>query len=294
MAQVAGEERLDLLHVHYAIPHATAAFMARQMVSHRLRVITTLHGTDITLVGNEPSFHGIVKFSTTASDGVTAVSEYLKRQTVEQFQVDRSIEVIYNFVDTQRFRPGTNGQSSCFGSGKVLMHISNFRPVKRILDIVQVFARVRRVLPARLVMIGDGPERLPAEALAEELGLQDDVHFLGQQIGVEKLLGQADLFLLPSDGESFGLGALEAMSCGVPVIGCQKGGLPEVVVDGETGFLAPVGDVQKMAEDALKILQNSRLHKQMGDNARDRVVTSFDAEQIVPQYEDFYVRIVGN
>jgi N-acetyl-alpha-D-glucosaminyl L-malate synthase BshA len=293
MADVASREGLDLLHAHYAIPHATAAFMARQMVSPAPMVITTLHGTDITLVGADPFFHRIIKFSTEASDGVTAVSNYLKEETCKQFQVERSIRVIYNFVDTRRFRPLQGKRENSFGDGKILMHISNFRPVKRIMDIVRIFARVRQAITAKLVMVGDGPERAPAEALVDELKLGGDVHFLGNQVSVEELLGQADLFLLPTDKESFGLVALEAMSCGVPVIGCQAGGLPEVVLHGQTGFLAPVGDVEVMSEYALKILIDDNLRKKMGEQARQRALEIFDAQLIVPQYEAFYRRTLG-
>lgn len=293
MAEIAQSEQLDLLHAHYAIPHATAAYMARQMVSPSPKVITTLHGTDVTLVGNDPSFYSIIKFSIEASDGVTAVSEYLKGETREQFQIKSPIRVISNFVNTQKFQPCEEGEGPCFGAEKVLMHTSNFRPVKRIKDIVRVFANVRKAISAKLVMIGDGPERVPAESLVRELGLEQEVHFLGQQTNVESLLPEADLFLLLSDKESFGLGALEAMSCGVPVIGCQKGGLPEVVLHGQTGFLAPVGDVEAMSEYALKILTDDDLRKQMGENARQRVLKSFDAELIVPQYEEFYRQVVG-
>jgi len=282
MAEVASREGLDLLHAHYAIPHATAAFMARQMVSPAPKVITTLHGTDITLVGADQSFYGIIK-----------VSSYLKEETRKKFQVARPIQVIYNFVDTQRFRPLQGKRENSFGDGKILMHISNFRPVKRIGDIVRIFANMRKALSAKLVMIGDGPERASAEALADELKLGGEVHFLGNQVGVEQLLGQADLFLLPTDGESFGLGALEAMSCGVPVIGCQKGGLPEVVLHGQTGYLAPVGDVEAMSQCALKILTDDDLRKEMGENARQRVLETFDAKLIVPQYEEFYRQVVG-
>jgi N-acetyl-alpha-D-glucosaminyl L-malate synthase BshA len=292
MAEVAAREKLDLLHVHYAIPHATAAQMARQMISPAPRIITTLHGTDITLLGADPSFHGIIKFSTEASDGVTAVSEYLKEETQRRFQVERPIKVIYNFVDVERFQPARDGRENCIGDGKILMHISNFRPVKRIEDVVRTFAGVRRSVQARLVMVGDGPERVGAEALAGELGLAEDVHFLGNQVGVEQLLSQADLFLLPSDKESFGLGALEAMSCGVPVIGCRVGGLPEVVLHGETGFLTAVGDVKAMVEHALKILTDDELSQKMGENARQRVVNNFDGRSIVSRYEAYYRQVL--
>jgi N-acetyl-alpha-D-glucosaminyl L-malate synthase BshA len=293
MAEIAQSEGLDLLHAHYALPHATAAFMARQMISPSPKVITTLHGTDVTLVGNDPSFYRIIKFSIEASDGVTAVSEYLKGETLRQFQIKRPIQVVSNFVNTQKFRPCQDGGGKCFGKDTVLMHTSNFRPVKRIKDIVRVFAKVRQAISAKLVMIGDGPERVPAENLVRKLGLEQEVHFLGQQANVESLLPEADLFLLPSDKESFGLGALEAMSCGVPIIGCQKGGLPEVVLHGQTGFLTPVGDVEAMSEYALKILTDDVLRKEMGENARRRVLETFDAELIVPQYEEFYRQILG-
>jgi N-acetyl-alpha-D-glucosaminyl L-malate synthase BshA len=221
------------------------------------------------------------------------VSEYLREETRRQFQVQRPIEVIYNFVDVERFRPFKEKKKNFFGDGKILMHISNFRPVKRIEDVIGVFASVRRAIKARLVMVGDGPERAAAETLAGELGLGEDVHFLGNQVGVEQLLGQADLFLLPSEKESFGLGALEAMSCGVPVIGCQTGGLPEVVLHGETGFLAAVGDVEAMAQMALDILRDDELREHMGARARGRVLENFDGQAIIPQYEAFYQQVVA-
>lgn len=293
MAEIAQRQKLDLLHAHYAIPHATAAYMAGKMVSPPPKVITTLHGTDVTLVGNDPSFYHIIKFSIEVSDGVTAVSQFLRHQTRDQFQINRPIQVISNFVNTQKFRPSRPGQRGLFGEDKVLMHISNFRPVKRIGDVVRVFAEVRKAMVAKLVMIGDGPERAPAEALVGKLGLEKEVHFLGKLVKVEDLLPKADLFLLPSDRESFGLGALEAMSCGVPVIGCQKGGLPEVVLHGQTGFLAPVGDVAAMTEYALRILTDDDVRKRMAEKARRRVLESFDAELVVPQYEDYYQQVVG-
>jgi len=293
MAQVAREERLELLHVHYAIPHATAAFMARQMVSHPLRVITTLHGTDITLVGQDPSFHDIVRFSTESSDGITAVSRYLQEETIRRFQVERPIEVIYNFVDPDRFRPRSSPRTEFPGDRKILMHVSNFRPVKRIDDVIEIFRRVRQTIPSALVMIGDGPDRPAAEARTEELGLKEEVHFLGQQLEMESLLPQADLFLLPSDRESFGLVALEAMSCGVPVIGYQAGGLPEVVTDGETGYLAGVGEIDRLAELAGALLADDGLRAEMGARARQRVEEHFHSDIIIPQYEALYERVLS-
>jgi len=293
MAQVAREERLELLHVHYAIPHATAAFMARQMVSHRLRVITTLHGTDITLVGNDPSFHDIVRFSTESSDGITAVSRYLQEETVARFGIRQPIEVIYNFIDPERFRPRRGPRREFPGDRKILMHVSNFRPVKRVNDVIEIFRRVRDDLPAELVMVGDGPDRAAAEARTEELGLKDEVHFLGRQLEVESLLPQADLFLLPSDRESFGLVALEAMSCGVPVVGYRAGGLPEVVADGETGYLAGVGEIDRLAGLAGKILADDDLRSGMGRQARQRVREHFHSDIIIPRYEALYERVLS-
>ncbi len=288
MAQVAQEEHLDLLHVHYAIPHAAAAYMARQMVSFQPKVITTLHGTDITLVGNDPSFYSITKFSIEVSDGITAVSEFLRRQTQLDFHITRPIQVIHNFIDTRKFRPRRGKGNQPFGMDKILMHISNFRPVKRIADVIKVFATVRASVPAKLVMIGDGPERTHGEILARELHLEDDIHFLGNVGDVAELLAAAHLFLLPSDKESFGLGALEAMSCGVPVIGCRRGGLPEVVPHGQAGFLTSVGDVEAMSDYALKILTDESLQGEMGEKARRHAVKAFDAQLIVPQYEALY------
>jgi N-acetyl-alpha-D-glucosaminyl L-malate synthase BshA len=293
MAQVVREERLELLHVHYAIPHATAAFMARQMVSHPLRVITTLHGTDITLVGNDPSFHDIVRFSTQSSDGITAVSRYLRDETAHRFRIEQPIEVIYNFVDPDRFRPRSGPRKEFHGDRKILMHVSNFRPVKRIGDVIEIFRGIRRTVPSSLVMVGDGPDRPAAEAKVEELGLKGEVHFLGNQLEVESLLPQADLFLLPSDRESFGLVALEAMSCGVPVIGYRAGGLPEVVSDAQTGYLAEVGEVDRLTELARKILEDDDLRAEMGAQARRRAQECFRSDLIIPQYEIFYQRVLS-
>lgn len=293
MAQVAREERLELLHVHYAIPHATAAFMARQMVSHRLRVITTLHGTDITLVGNDPSFHDIVRFSTESSDGITAVSRYLREQTVQRFRIEQPIEVIYNFIDPDRFQPRSGPRKEFLADRKIVMHVSNFRPVKRIGDVIEIFGKIRQNVSAALVMVGDGPERPAAEARVEELGLKEEVHFLGRQLEVESLLPQADLFLLPSDRESFGLVALEAMSCGVPVLGYRAGGLPEVVTDGESGYLAGVGEVGRLAERAGKLLADDELRAEMGRRARQRVEEHFHSDIIIPRYEAFYQQVLS-
>ena len=297
MAEVTQLSDLDLLHVHYAIPHAACAYLARKMIEPRgIKVVTTLHGTDITLVGNDPSFHEITRFSIEKSDGVTAVSDYLRRETITQFHIERDIEVIPNFVDTVQFsRQARRCEREMFASPdeRVVMHISNFRPVKRILDVVGMFARVVERLPARLVMVGDGPERVPAERKARELGIGDRVRFLGMQDSIEDLLCFADVYVLPSDQESFGLSALEAMSCEVPVIGTDKGGLVEVVTHGETGYLAPVGAVEEMAGYAISILEDTGKRDEMGKKARQRAKEVFETKLVVPRYETYYERVLG-
>jgi N-acetyl-alpha-D-glucosaminyl L-malate synthase BshA len=290
---------LDLVHVHYAIPHATSALLAQQMLerSKAPRVVTTLHGTDITLVGQHPSFRAITRWSIVQSDGVTAVSDYLKQRTVEDFGVHPSrIKVIPNFIDTQLFR---RDREPCYRSTlaepgeKILMHISNFRPVKRVEDVVSVFARVSRKIPARLVMVGDGPERPRALLRAEEEGVTDRVLFLGAHHSVHDLLRCADVFLLPSQNESFGLAALEAMACGTPVVASDEGGLPEVVPHGEAGYLLPMGDVDGMAERALAILQDDLKWERMSKGARRVAQLRFDAEKIVPEYEKYYRMVLS-
>lgn len=296
LVEVARSERLDLIHAHYAIPHAVSAYLAQEMLSdHRVPFITTLHGTDITLVGNAPSFWPITHFILEKSDAVTAVSQYLKDETCRFFDVDREIEVIPNFVPRQLAqREGKRKRRHHLASENeaILVHISNFRPIKRIPDVIQIFARVRRTRPARLLLVGDGPERGPAERLADELGVGEDVYFLGMQLEVEEILGIADLLLLPSQTESFGLVALEAGACGVPVIATQVGGLPEVVEDGRTGFLLPLGDVEGMAEAALKILSDPALHREMGESARRRAREKFGASRVVKLYTDLYDRLL--
>lgn len=297
MVEVMEEEDLDLLHVHYAIPHATSAYLAKQMLSERdLKVITTLHGTDITLVGNDESFFRITKFSIEQSDGVTAVSEYLRQETVKTFGVTIPIEVIPNFVNVERFKPEVSccarNQFASQGE-RIVMHISNFRPVKRVLDVVATFARIRKTMPAKLLMIGDGPTLGCARREASRLRMNEDVMFLGRQRDIEGLLPLADLFLFPSDGESFGLAALEAMSCGVPVIGARAGGLPEVVIHGETGYLAGVGDVDTMAAYGQAILSDGVLRARMGRAAREVAVHRFEEGEVVRQYEEYYTHVLG-
>lgn len=289
---------LDVIHAHYAVPHATAAYLAREMIGPGgPRVVTTLHGTDITLMGTDPSFAEIIAFSINRSDAVTAVSQSLRDDTYRNLQVEREISVIPNFLDCQRWRR-EEPQGLCDRlrppGEKVLLHMSNFRKVKRTDDVVRIFARVEAELPARLILVGDGPELAGALALAGELGVRERVLVLGNQEQVVPLLSVADLFLLPSEQESFGLAALEAMACGVPVIASDAGGLPEVVVEGETGFLRPVGDVAGMAEAALRILRSEGVRSRFAAAAEERVRATFCAHRVVPQYEALYAQAVGN
>ncbi len=297
LAEVASLYALDLFHVHYAIPHAASAFLAREMVDYqRVRLITTLHGTDITLVGVDPSFFRMTKFSIERSDGVTAVSSYLRKETEERFGITRPIEVIPNFVDTTRFTPDRRKELKellGIGMGPLLMHASNFRRVKNVRDVIKVFARVAEKSPARLALVGEGPERAACEILAEEYGIADRVFFLGNRREIESILPAADVFLLPSSQESFGLAALEAMSCGVCVIACRSGGLPELVVDGETGYLFEVGDVDGMSEAALALLSNEAERERMGAQARERARDEYPTDRIVAQYESFYEKTLA-
>lgn len=292
IAELAERERLDIIHAHYAIPHSFCAHMAREVLGDgRTRVVTTLHGTDITLVGSDPSFNRITRFSMEKSDGITAVSRSLREETYKTFAVTKPIEVIHNFINTKRvFRlPGAREQVGCPpGECKVLVHVSNFRQVKRVPDVVEVFARVRKEMPAKLLLVGDGVQRLEVHETVERHGITKDVMFLGTQDNILSILSAADLFLLPSEKESFGLGALEAMACHVPVVASETGGLPEVVVHGETGFLAPVGDVDTMSSYALEILSDEGKLRKMGEAARRRTEDVFDSHLIVPQYEEFY------
>jgi N-acetyl-alpha-D-glucosaminyl L-malate synthase BshA len=292
-------EGLDLVHVHYAIPHATSAFLARQMLAEErpLKIVTTLHGTDITLLGLHPSFHAITRFSILQSDGISAVSQFLKDETVRDFSVppDR-IDVIPNFVDTEVWRrdrePCHRAKLAPEGE-KIVMHVSNFRAVKRVQDVVDVFARIRRKVRARLVLVGDGPERPRALKRAADLGLRDEVVFLGRHGSVEEILSCADLFLLPSQSESFGLAALEAMACGAPVVASLAGGLPEVVEDDVSGYLLPVGAIDEMAEAGVRILSDPGLADRLSKGARTLAVERFSAKAIVPRYEALYERVAG-
>ncbi len=297
LADIHEAHHFDLIHAHYAVPHAASAFLAKHILrSEKLKVITTLHGTDITLVGADKSFYRVIKFSIEESDGITAVSNFLKDRTIREFDITRDIRVIHNFVETKhvaqnkeecaREKYAPNGE-------KILMHASNFRPVKRVSDVIRIFDRVQKEIPAKLLLVGEGPERMFVQQLVKDLGLTDHVWFLGQQDYIEPVLKCADLFLLPTEQESFGLVALEAHNCGVPVIGANTGGLPEVVINGETGFLLPVGEIGMMAEKALAILKDEQLNSKLKHNARERAVNHFDRELILPQYEAYYEEILN-
>jgi N-acetyl-alpha-D-glucosaminyl L-malate synthase BshA len=294
MAEAARDHRLELFHVHYAIPHAIAGFLAQQMLGDAApRMVTTLHGTDITIVGQDRSFFEITRFGIERSDGVTAVSEFLRRMTLDEFQIRKPIEVIPNFVDLDQYPVGRRDRSAFASAGqKVLLHVSNFRPVKRVLDVVRIFERVSREVDAVLLMVGEGPERSSAQALGRRLGLQDRIRFLGARQGIEEIAAMADVFLLPSELESFGLSALEAMASAVPVVGSDAGGLPEVVKHTESGFLLPVGDVEGMAARTLEILKDEERRREMGLAGRQRAESLFSAERVVSHYEAMYERVL--
>ena len=297
MAEVAIESKLDILHVHYAVPHATCAFLARHMLKNReVKVITTLHGTDITLVGSDKSFHQITQFSIEESDGVTAVSESLKKATKSLFDIEKKIRVIPNFVDIDRFRQRDdhcNLTNFVNDDEKVIVHVSNFRPVKRIGDIIRMYAEMCNRVKCKVLLVGEGPQLIPMQELVSRLGLQDCVIFLGEQQGVDQILSCSDLYLLPSEQESVELSALEAMSCSLPVIGTNVGGLPELVKHGETGYITEVGDIQQMAEHATNLLVNDSLRKRIGRQARQRVLANFTENRVVSQYESYYKEILG-
>lgn len=296
MVSVVKNEKLDLLHVHYAIPHASAAYMAKQILKTQgisIPVVTTLHGTDITLVGKDASYEPVVTFSINESDGVTAVSKDLRYQTFEFFNITKDIEVIPNFIDLEKFKKQKKDhfkKAICPNDEALVVHISNFRKVKRIGDVVKIFNNIRREVPAKLLMIGDGPERSGAEELAKKLGIEEDVRFLGKLEAIEEVLSVADLFLMPSEKESFGLAALEAMACEVPVISSNAGGIPELNINGVTGFLSEVGDVEAMSKNALHILDKKNLQT-FKQNALQRA-KEFDISNILPLYENYYRKVI--
>ena len=304
MVEVAKINELDLIHAHYAIPHAASAYLAREILKREnntekeLKVITTLHGTDITLIGLEPSFLPTMKFSIEQSDGVTAVSNFLADKTKTSYQVQKDIEVIPNFIDTEKYKRMDNEHTKCFrekfapDGERILTHISNFRQLKRVQDVIKVFAEVNKDVPSRLLLIGDGPDRSECERLARELEIFDLVKFMGKQDMLVELLSISDLFIMPSQSESFGLSALEAMSCSVPIISTSIGGLPELNVHGETGYIAEIGDVERIDKYAIELLTNKKKYEYFSKKARERAL-KFREENIVPLYEDFYEKIVA-
>ena len=292
MAIVADAYDLDLLHVHYAIPHSIAALLAKQMTAtqmsgRRLPFVTTLHGTDITLVGVDRSYFPITKFSIEQSDGVTAISNFLQKETVDVFGIANPIRVIHNFVNCDLYKPDPARRSA----DKQLIHVSNFRPVKRVLDCIRILKEVRRVTPARLLMVGDGPDRGPAEMLAHELGVRQSVEFLGKQDHIERVIPQAHVLLLPSEMEAFGLAALEAMACGVPPIGTRTGGVSELISDGVDGYLEPVGDIAAQSARVIALLTDDDLYARVSAAARHAAETRYSTSRIIPQYERYYEEV---
>ena len=290
-------EKLDILHVHYAIPHASAAFMAKQILltyGIYIPVVTTLHGTDITLVGKDRTYKPVVTFSINKSDGVTAVSENLKKDTFEFFDIENDIKVIPNFIDLTRFslKPKDHFKKAIAPNGeKILIHTSNFRKVKRTEDVVRIFAKIREKIPSKLLMVGDGGERSACEQLCRDLGVAEDTRFLGKQDAIEEILSVSDLFLMPSQSESFGLAALEAMACKVPVISSNTGGLPELNIEGLTGFLRDVGDIEGMAERSIYILEDDERLATFKENALARA-KEFELSKILPLYENYYAEVI--
>ncbi|MDZ4843966.1 MAG: N-acetyl-alpha-D-glucosaminyl L-malate synthase BshA [Chitinophagales bacterium] len=298
LVDVVKYEKLDLLHVHYAIPHASAAYLAKQILKEQdihIPVITTLHGTDITLVGRDATYAPVVTFSINQSDGITAVSHDLRDETYQHFKITKEIEVIHNFIDFARFQK-TNKEhfkkAIAPGGEKILIHVSNFRRVKRVEDTVLLFQKLLDKMPAKLLLVGDGPDRSRIEELCRSLHICDNVRFLGKQDPVEELLAIADLFLMPSESESFGLAALEAMACQVPVISSDAGGIPEINIHGKTGYLSKVGDVDDMAKNAFAILSNEEKLKQFRQNAYEQA-KQFSIEKILPKYENYYKQVVA-
>lgn len=297
IAEVARYAHLDILHAHYAVPHATSAYLARQMLSPWcLKIVTTLHGTDITLVGRDPSYMPVTRFSIEQSDAITAVSSWLRRETLKTFHVRKPVEVIYNFVDPDRFKPERNEalrQRLAPRGQKIMMHVSNFRPVKRPQDLIDIYTFARRSAgQVMLILVGDGPERPKLEQKCREMGICNDVIFLGNYAAIEELLPCADVLLLPSESESFGLAALEAMSCGVPVVASNAGGLPELITHGVDGYLFDIGDTGAMGEAAAEIMSDEEKHKTMAAAARRTAVERFDLKTIADQYEKLYERLI--
>jgi L-malate glycosyltransferase len=300
MLEVIEYEELDLLHVHYAIPHAVSGYLTKQILKKTgkdIKLVTTLHGTDITLAGLEPSFLPLVKFSIEESDGVTAVSRFLKEKTITNYHIDKEIEVIHNFIDTDKYKPQCNEvfkKHIAPNGEKVLVHVSNFRKVKRVSDTILILEQVKKELPCKLLLVGDGPDRSDCERLARELNLQEDVKFLGKQDNLPEILSASDLFLMPSQSESFGLSALEAMSCGVPVISSSVGGLPELILQNETGYIAEFGDVDRMSKYTIDLLKHDRKRKIFSKNSRNRAIKNFETNLLIPKYIEYYEKILSS
>jgi len=299
MLEVFSYENLDLIHVHYAIPHATSAYLAKQILykeKKELKFITTLHGTDITLAGLEPSFLPLVKFSIEESDGITAVSRFLKEKTITNYQIQREIEVINNFVDIEKFKrveDCTYRKHLASKDEKILVHVSNFRKVKRVPDTIKILSAVRKSVNAKLLLVGDGPDRSNCERLVRELDLEKYVLFLGKQDGLAQILSASDVFLMPSQSESFGLSALEAMSCSVPVVSSSVGGLPELIVHNETGYIAEIGDIERMSKYTVELLTNGKKYDRFAKASRQRAVSHFDKRIIIPQYLEYYKKVLS-
>ncbi len=297
LVDVCKHDNLDVIHVHYAIPHAAAAYFAQQILNDQglhVPLITTLHGTDITLVGKDESYAPVVEFSINKSNGITTVSESLKQETLGQFNINKPIQVIPNFIDFERFRKYDKShfkKAICPNGEKLIIHVSNFRKVKRIPDILKVFKKVIQVTPAKLFLIGDGPERTKAERLCRDLGVCDDIRFLGKQTAIEELMAVGDAFILPSEKESFGLAALEAMACELPVIATNTGGLPEVIDHDKNGFLSPVGDIDSMSRNMISLFKNEKMLLDFKRSALDKAKL-FDIQYILPKYEQFYQSII--
>jgi len=297
IVEVARFAKLDIIHAHYAIPHAISAFLAKQILGNSgIKIVTTLHGTDITLVGLEPSYLPVMKFSIEQSDGVTAVSRFLKEKTLTNYQINKEIEVIPNFVDTEKYHKVDTREICGYLAPhheKILIHVSNFRHVKRVPDVVRIFDLVRKKIPSKLILVGDGPDRSICEQLTRDLNIIEDVKFLGKQIELVPILSAADLFLMPSQSESFGLSALEAMACELPVVSSSIGGLPELVVHGETGYIAEMGDIERMAKYAIELLSNEAKYKLFAAASRKRAVESFSAPKVVNHYERYYEQVLS-
>ena len=296
MAQVAKMQQLDLLHVHYAIPHAVCAYLAKQMTGNGLKTVTTLHGTDITVLAQDESLKDLIRLAIHQSDAVTAVSKDLTNETRQVLDITTPIDLTYNFVDKRVYYPrDVVSLRSDYADPheKILMHISNFRPVKRVGDVVEIFSRVSEKVPSKLLLVGEGPELSKIQCRIRQLGLEERVHFLGKQEDVSQVISMADVLLLPSEKESFGLVALEAMACGVPTIGSEAGGIPELITHGETGFLSPIGDVEDMANNAERLLLDKKLHEQFRQACMFRARNEFCNDVITTQYEQIYYRVLG-